>query len=130
MSQATNSAEQQASVEDSSVTAAIPQSAKPLSFLASINFIKEGKEVTAAAGANLRQKAIENGIDIYTLKGKLMNCGGIGQCATCVVNIAEGADQLSPRTDFENRRLKKRPDSCRLACQTMVNGSVTVETKP
>jgi ferredoxin len=87
MSQATNPAEQQASVEDSSVTAAIPQSAKPLSFLASINFIKEGKEVTAAAGANLRQKAIENGIDIYTLKGKLMNCGGIGQCATCVVNI-------------------------------------------
>jgi ferredoxin len=122
MNQATNPAEQQA--------AAIPQSAKPLSFLASINFIKEGKEVTAAAGANLRQKAIENGVDIYTFKGKLMNCGGIGQCATCVVNITEGADQLSPRTDFENRRLKKRPESCRLACQTMVNGSVTVETKP
>jgi ferredoxin len=130
MSQATNPSEPQAAVEDPSATAAITQSAKPASFLASINFIKEGKAVTVAAGANLRQKAIENGIDIYTFKGKLTNCGGIGQCATCVVNITEGADQLSPRTDFENRRLKKRPESYRLACQTMVNGSVTVETKP
>ncbi len=138
MSQATNHADRQA-VDDSALpglnsteTAPVetPQSAKPQSFLATIKFVKEDKEVTAAAGANLRQKALENGIDIYTLKGKLMNCGGYGQCGTCVVNIIERADQLSPRTDFENRKLKRRPESCRLACQALVNGSVTVETKP
>jgi ferredoxin len=138
MSQATNHANQQ-TVGDSALSGLTsaetvpietPQSAKPQSFLATIKFVKEGKEVTAAAGANLRQKALENGIDIYTLKGKLMNCGGYGQCGTCVVNITEGAEQLSPRTDFENRKLKRRPETCRLACQTLVNGSVTVETKP
>jgi ferredoxin len=138
MSQATNHANQQ-TVGDSALSGLTsaetvpietPQSAKPQSFLATIKFVKEEKEVTAAAGANLRQKALENGIDIYTLKGKLMNCGGYGQCGTCVVNITEGAEQLSPRTDFENRKLKRRPETCRLACQTLVNGSVTVETKP
>jgi ferredoxin len=130
MSQATENVEQQA-VESSAATPdVVPQSFKPQSFMANIKFVKEGKEVTVASGANLRQKAIENGIDIYTLKGKLMNCGGVGQCGTCLVNITEGADQLSERTDFENRKLKKRPASCRLACQTMVNGSVSVETKP
>jgi len=100
------------------------------STLAKINFVKEGKEITVAAGVNLRQKAVENGIDLYTLKGKLMSCGGYGQCGTCVVNVVEGAENLSPRTDFENRKLKRRPETCRLACQSMVNGPVSIETKP
>lgn len=139
MSQAANHVDQQ-TAEDSHLSVSspttpiesteAPPSAMAPSFLATINFVKEKKEITAAAGANLRQKAIENGIDIYTLKGKLMNCGGYGQCGTCVVNILEGADQLSPRTDFENRKLKRRPETCRLACQALVNGSVSVETKP
>jgi ferredoxin len=100
------------------------------STLAKINFVKEGKEITVATGVNLRQKAVENGIDLYTLKGKLMSCGGYGQCGTCVVNVVEGAENLSPRTDFESRKLKRRPETCRLACQSMVNGPVSIETKP
>jgi len=52
--------------------------------MAVIKFLEEGKEVVAADGANLRYKAMENGIDIYTLVGKMMNCGGYGQCGTCV----------------------------------------------
>ncbi|MEB3249582.1 MAG: iron ABC transporter substrate-binding protein, partial [Merismopediaceae bacterium] len=47
-----------------------------------ITFIKENKEAVVAQGANLREKALQNGIDLYTLKGKLMNCGGYGQCGT------------------------------------------------
>jgi ferredoxin len=46
------------------------------------------------------------------------------------VEIVEGMENLSPRTDFENKKLAKRPDSHRLACQTMVNGPVVVNTKP
>ena len=48
--------------------------------MANIKFIHEDKEVVAAEGTNLREKALENGIDVYTLKGKLTNCGGDGQC--------------------------------------------------
>lgn len=95
-----------------------------------IKFIKENKEIEVAVGSNLRFKAQENNIDIYTLVGKLTQCGGYGQCGTCVVDIIEGAGNLSPRTAVEEKKLSKRPSSCRLACQSMVQGPISVETKP
>ncbi|MEQ8466349.1 2Fe-2S iron-sulfur cluster-binding protein [Coleofasciculus sp. E2-BRE-01] len=98
--------------------------------MANIKFVKEDQEVIAADGANLREKALQNKIDLYTLKGKLMNCGGYGQCGTCVVEVVEGMENLSPRTDVEQRKLKKKPESYRLACQALVNGPVSVKTKP
>lgn len=98
--------------------------------MGNIKFVKENQEVIAADGANLRLKALENRIDLYTFSGKLRNCGGYGQCALCVVEIVEGTENLSPRTDFESRKLKKKPENYRLACQTLVNGAVSVNTKP
>ena len=98
--------------------------------MVNIKFVKEGKEVDAAYGANLRFKAQENSIDIYTLMGKLAQCGGYGQCGTCVVDIVEGLENLSPRTAVEDRMLRKRPSTCRLACQVTVNGPISVVTKP
>jgi ferredoxin len=98
--------------------------------MTTITFAKENQEVIAAQGSNLREKALQNRVNIYTLGGKLRNCGGYGQCATCVVEVTQGMENLSPRTDFENRRLKRKPDNYRLACQTMVNGPVTIITKP
>ena len=98
--------------------------------MATIKFVKENKEVIAADGANLRFKAIENGIDIYKFVGKMTNCGGYGQCGTCIVEITEGMENLSPRTAFEERKLKKKPDTYRLACQTIVNGPISAVTKP
>lgn len=95
-----------------------------------ITFIKENQDVVAADGANLREKALQNRIDIYKWRGKLMNCGGYGQCATCVVEIVEGIENLSPRTDFETRKLRNKPTNYRLACQTLVNGAIKVNTKP
>ena len=98
--------------------------------MANILFVKENQEVFVSDGANLREKALQNSIDLYTLKGKLVNCGGYGQCGTCIVEIVEGMENLSERTPFEQRKLKKKPNNYRLACQTLVNGSVSVKTKP
>ena len=98
--------------------------------MATIKFLNENTEIVVADGANLRFKALENRVDLYTLGGKLMNCGGYGQCGTCVVEVVAGAENLSPRTTVEERKLKKWPANCRLACQTLVNGPVTVVTKP
>jgi ferredoxin len=95
-----------------------------------ITFVNEGKEVMAASGANIRVKAIENGIDLYTLMGKMMNCGGYGQCGTCVIAVTQGLENLSPRTDIETRRFKNKPDNYRLACQSTLQGPVSVVTKP
>jgi ferredoxin len=137
----TGSEEQSTSISDAQgstdalANAALPANpepdAKKQTFVsASIKFVKENREVVAANGANLRFKALENGIDLYTLMGKMMNCGGYGQCGTCIVEITEGMEHLSPRTEAEDRKLKKRPDNCRLACQTLVYGPVSVVTKP
>ncbi|MEL6778620.1 MAG: 2Fe-2S iron-sulfur cluster-binding protein [Cyanobacteria bacterium J06597_16] len=98
--------------------------------MARIKFVKENKEIDAVPGANLRFKAQENNIDIYTFVGKLTQCGGYGQCGTCVVDIVEGSQNLSPRTAVEEKMLRKRPSSCRLACQALVQGDISVETKP
>ncbi|MGE5660554.1 MAG: 2Fe-2S iron-sulfur cluster-binding protein [Actinomycetota bacterium] len=98
--------------------------------MGNIRFVNENQEVIAADGANLRLKALENRIDLYSFTGKLMNCGGYGQCGTCIVEIVEGIENLSPRTEVENQKLKKKPATYRLACQTLVNGPVSVKTKP
>jgi ferredoxin len=119
-------------VQPQAMAAANPAPSETPKFIpgTNIKFVKEGKEVMASAGANLRTKAVENSIDLYTFTGKLMNCGGYGQCGTCVIEVLEGRENLSPRTDVENRRLKNKPDNYRLACQAMVNGPVSVNTKP
>jgi ferredoxin len=98
--------------------------------MSTITFVKEKKEIIVAIGANLREKAVQNQIDIYTLRGKLVNCGGYGQCGTCIVEIVEGMENLSEKTAFEQKKLKRKPDNYRLACQTLVNGAVSVNTKP
>ena len=98
--------------------------------MANIKFVNEDVEAIAADGANLRLKALENRVDIYKLWGKATNCGGYGQCGTCIVEIVEGMENLSPRTAFEEKKLKQKPENYRLACQTIVNGPVSVKTKP
>ncbi|HBC42132.1 MAG TPA: iron ABC transporter substrate-binding protein [Pseudanabaena sp.] len=98
--------------------------------MANITFVNESKEAIVIDGSNLRIKALENNIDIYKFVAKLTNCNGYGQCATCVVEIVDGLENLSPKTDFENKKLKNKPANYRLACQTLVNGNVSVKTKP
>ncbi|MGB3405772.1 MAG: 2Fe-2S iron-sulfur cluster-binding protein [Microcoleaceae cyanobacterium] len=98
--------------------------------MANIKFVEEDQDVIAADGANLRIKAMENGVDIYTFTGKMMNCGGYGQCGTCIVEVVAGMQNLSAKTEVEKRILRKKPDSYRLACQAQVNGPVSIRTKP
>ncbi|MEM9154580.1 MAG: 2Fe-2S iron-sulfur cluster-binding protein [Cyanobacteria bacterium P01_F01_bin.33] len=98
--------------------------------MAIIRFANEGKEINVADGKNLRLAALENGIDVYRMMAKMMNCGGAGQCGSCVMEIVEGSDRLSPRTTPEQRKLKKKPDNYRLGCQTKVLGDIVVKTKP
>lgn len=98
--------------------------------MSSILFVNEGQEIDVAEKDNLRSVALDNKIDIYTFKGKLMNCGGYGQCGTCIVEVVDGMENLSPRTPVENVKLKKKPSTYRLACQTLVLGAASIKTKP
>lgn len=97
-----------------------------------IRFVREGRDVPCYPGENLREVALREGIELYGLKGKLGNCGGCGQCITCFVDVVEGGSPraLSERTAVEERKLRRRPQTWRLACQAMVEDSVLVLTRP
>ncbi|CAM8996779.1 unnamed protein product [Rhodiola kirilowii] len=53
----------------------------------------------------------------------LLNCAGVGTCGTCIVEIVEGKQLLSLRTDIEKEKLKKKPKTWRLACQATVGNA-------
>ncbi|KAH7430823.1 hypothetical protein KP509_08G016600 [Ceratopteris richardii] len=83
----------------------------------------------------LRTIMNEQKLELYGLYGKMMNCGGGGSCGTCIVEVLEGSDLLSERTGAEERYLKKKPTTWRLACQTIVGdktnaGKVVVQRLP
>ena len=97
-----------------------------------VRFVREAREVICPAGTNLRELALIEGIQLYGLKGQLGNCGGCGQCITCFVEVvAERVPRsLNAPTAVELQKLKRRPAGWRLACQTIVNDSVAVVTRP
>lgn len=95
-----------------------------------LTFVNEKQDVDVLQGSNVRQKALDQGISIYKLKGKLTNCGGYGQCGTCIIEVVQGMSSLSPRTEVEVRKLKQKPGNYRLACQTLVQGNASIKTKP
>ena len=97
-----------------------------------IRFVREDRDVECFPGENLREVALREVIQLYGLKGTLGNCGGCGQCITCFVEIPEGPSEqaLSPRTAVEDQKLRRRPQNWRLACQTLVQQSLLVITRP
>ncbi len=97
-----------------------------------IRFVREGRDVECYPGENLREVALREGVELYGLKGQLGNCGGCGQCITCFVSVPDESDAeaLSARTPVEDVKLKRRPQDWRLACQSLVERSVLILTRP
>ena len=97
-----------------------------------IRFVREGRDVECYPGENLREVALREGIELYGLKGQLGNCGGCGQCITCFVDVVgeSSPGSLSGRTAVEDQKLRRRPQSWRLACQSLVQQSLLVLTRP
>uniref|UniRef100_A0A0F7CYR5 Photosynthetic NDH subcomplex B 3 n=1 Tax=Erodium texanum TaxID=28960 RepID=A0A0F7CYR5_EROTE len=72
-------------------------------------------------GQNLRHFMMESNIELYGPYSRiLLNCSGGGSCGTCMVEVIEGMELLSRRTDKEKEKLKRKPKNWRLACQTTV----------
>jgi adenylate cyclase len=55
-------------------------------------------------------------------------CGGNARCTTCRIDIVEGIDNCLPRNEKEKQLTEKLgfPRNIRLACQTRINGNVTI----
>jgi len=101
-----------------------------------ITFASEKKEIQVPAGANLRKEALQAGVALYPGIHKIANCHGFGTCGTCRVLITKGIENVSPRGILEAARLSVslayigNESTMRLACQTKVNGDITVTTCP
>lgn len=91
----------------------------------SIDF--EGTTIECEEGQNLRDALLDAGESPHNGTSNYLNCGGHATCGTCAVEV-EGA--VSDPTDRERRRLSfpphDRDSGLRLACQTRVEGDVTV----
>jgi ferredoxin len=101
-----------------------------------ITFTSEKKEIQVPVGANLRTEALRAGVQLYPGVHKILNCHGLGQCGSCRVLITKGMENTSRRGLLESARMAVslayigNEGKMRLACQTKVNGDITVETKP
>ena len=96
-----------------------------------VKFHFENKAVEVGAYANLRRVAVLNQIGLYQGVAKCLNCRGFGLCGTCVVEVLEGMENLTPPTRVEKLQLRKFSPTLRLACQTqIVKGSVTLISNP
>ncbi|KAK9690215.1 hypothetical protein RND81_09G112600 [Saponaria officinalis] len=91
---------------------------------------------SATGGQKLRDIMLDNHIDLYGPYGRpLLNCAGGGTCGSCMVEVIEGKELLSRKTDTEKELLKKKPKNWRLACQTTVGtpdsrGVVVIQQLP
>lgn len=101
-----------------------------------INFVNDKKQVQVPEGANLRQAAMQAGVQVYPGIHKIANCHGFGHCGACRVLILKGRENASPMGWWEKLRLKismafiGHEDQMRLSCRTRVNGDMDVQTRP
>ncbi len=101
-----------------------------------ITFADEKKEIQVPAGANLRTEALRAGVQLYPGVHRFLNCHGFGQCGSCRVLVTKGMENTSRKGLLESARLAVslayigNEKEMRLACQTRVNGDITVQTKP
>ena len=91
----------------------------------------DAKTVECLKGQVLRDILMSANIDLYSMKGKMTNCGGGGVCGTCVVAVDVPEDDAwEPRPEFEAKRLKGYSDTCRLSCNMVVEGDAAITLKP
>jgi 2Fe-2S ferredoxin len=94
--------------------------------MATITILPSGLQIEVENGKTLLKAAVEN---------KLCwphTCGGKAQCGSCAYVIVRGRENLSPASRYEQRQIianKGRQiaiNQMRLACQSVVNGDVTI----
>src|SRR4051812_31781406 len=105
-----------------------------------IKFLNEKKTVEVPDGTNLRKAAIREGVQLYPFPHNVLNCMGMGQCASCKVLIKKGAENVRPAGWWERIRWYLGPlaffyhlgheKEIRLACKVQVHGDIEVETQP
>lgn len=86
-----------------------------------ISFADSSMTIDVEAGSALIDACEENGAPVE------FSCT-VGACATCIISIEEGADNVNAPDGDEISCASSRTDvaGARLACQITVNGDITV----
>ncbi|MCG8564519.1 MAG: ASKHA domain-containing protein [Desulfobacterales bacterium] len=84
-----------------------------------IRFEPFGRRIQAEDGTTIFQAALTNGIQLRA------DCGEKGTCGKCRV-IVDNPDHLSPPGESEQKKLKNRDATHRLACQAQIHGDLLV----
>lgn len=87
----------------------------------------ETGEVTtfkAGYGANLRQAAQFQDIDLYRGIWTQLNCRGMGFCGTCLIEV-DNMENVSDHSLME--KLHKVGENQKLACRTKIYGDITIK---
>ena len=77
-------------------------------------------------GSNLHRAGLARSLPLFNGPMKLLNCWGKGYCGACFVEVLAGAGALPERNAVERKKLGRRPDNVRLACQIPVTGDLVV----
>lgn len=93
-------------------------------------FVNEFREVEVPAGANLREVALKNGIDLDREQLLGLNCHNLGICGVCKVWVKEKTPGATNPRGFREKHLFFRyfKGWRRLACQVRVLGDIEVWT--
>ena len=95
-----------------------------------VEFLNAAKKAQCGQYANLRKVGLLQDIEMYKGPDQLLNCRGNGLCGTCLVEIVDGLENVSPKNFRERRALKGKPDNIRLSCQCQVMGDIICITAP
>ncbi len=95
--------------------------------MARVTIQNEARTIEVPANSNLRKALMDAKAPLYDGAHKLLNCRGKGMCGSCEILVIAGADQLSPRTPAEHKKLKTYDVHSRLACQCAVIGDGEIE---
>jgi adenylate cyclase len=90
--------------------------------MAQIHYLTDGRTIEIGSDTTLLNASLAHGIAHTHV------CGGNAKCSTCRVLVTEGLDHCCPRNERETGRAARRHfgANIRLACQTTVNGNVSL----
>ena len=87
-----------------------------------LTYTDEKREVEFSEAQSILEISNENQVE------HLHVCGGLGRCSTCRVQILDGLENCSERSQKEQLIADKLdfPDDVRLACQTLLSGNAKI----
>ena len=84
----------------------------------------EVKVFKAGYGANLRQAALYNDVNLYKGMMTHLNCRGMGFCGTCLIEV-DPPENVNPQTFIE--KIHKLAPNQKLGCRAKVYGNITIQ---